>query len=112
MVGAHQIAFALHHGHWADKEIDHADTDGLNNTPDNLREATPAENGYNVKCRSNTGVKGVSFSSVRNSVRPYQAMLRAEGKIVFSKEFATLEEATVAIRAARELHHGEFCNHG
>jgi hypothetical protein len=110
-VGAHQISYALAYGTWPRGLVDHKDQNGLNNSPYNLRSATPGQNSYNQKGQcSNTGVKGVTYKEHRN--KPYFAQLRAGGKNVFAKDFATLEEAIVAVRAARELHHGEFCNHG
>lgn len=112
MVPAHQIAFALHHGRWAALEIDHKDMNGLNNDPFNLREATPSQNGSNTLARSNTGVKGVTFSSDPQKLKPYQVQLYAKGTKVFHDYFATLEEATVVVRAERIKHHGEFANHG
>jgi hypothetical protein len=113
LVLAHSLAFGLHHGRWASTSIDHKDTNGLNNSKDNLREANKSANMCNVPLRSNntTGVKGVSISKAYPA-KPYRASLKHKNKYVFIKYFKTLEEATVAIRAARELHHGEFCNHG
>jgi hypothetical protein len=65
-------------------------------------------------CRSKkttTGVKGV-YINKNNSDNPYVAQLRLNRATVFNEAYPTLDEARVAIRAARIKHHGEFANHG
>jgi hypothetical protein len=107
------ISFALDKGFWPTGVVDHRDRNGLNNSPTNLRDTTQSQNMLN-SCRSKkttTGVKGV-YINKNNSANPYVAQLRLNRALVFKEAYPTLEEATVAVRAARELHHGEFCNHG
>lgn len=52
LYGAHRIIFLMHHGYLPDY-IDHADGNRLNNSIDNLREATASENCYNKSAQSN-----------------------------------------------------------
>ena len=109
---AHHIAFGLHHGRWANSQVDHKNGVRFDNGVLNLREATSQINNQNrrVAANSKLGVKGVHYNA--NRPRAYRAQLQVDGVHVFRKTFKTLEEATVAILAARVLHHGEFANHG
>lgn len=109
---AHIIAYGLHNGKWPILLVDHHNDVKLDNSKNNLREATPAGNTQNRKiaCNSTTGVKGVYCDSTRS--KPFRAQIMQGYKHVYREYFTTLEEATVAIRAARTLHHGEFANHG
>lgn len=61
---AHRVAFALYHGRWPGAQIDHIDRNRRNNTPENLRETSPAGNMMNVSRnrRNTSGVTGVSWS--------------------------------------------------
>lgn len=59
---AHRIAWFYVNDKWPENEIDHKDLDTLNNSYENLREATPSQNQYNQKkpkCNT-SGYKGVS----------------------------------------------------
>ena len=91
--------------------IDHKDGDRLNNAISNLRLATPAQNSFNSQTpRSNrSGIKGVSYCT---KYRNWTAQVAVSRKPVLMKRFKTKEEAAVAVRAAREVAHGEFANHG
>jgi len=102
-VYGHQVAWALMTGEWPTFEIDHRDSNGLNNRWRNLRRATRSQQLYNSRLRSDntTGVKGVSYNAHRNR---YEVMLggRHLGR------FKTLADAKfVRERAARRAH-GEF----
>lgn len=108
---AHHISYALHHGHFPEGIVDHKDQDGLNNAPDNLRLVTSSQSSMNRRRHvlSSTGVKGVSYRANRPS--PYHAEVKAFGKQVLNKSFATLEEAQAAAQEARTKYHREFARH-
>jgi hypothetical protein len=63
----HHVVFALHNGRLPSGIVDHRDLDTLNNRPDNLREASRAQNGANCLARSGgtSPFKGVSWCSTR-----------------------------------------------
>lgn len=86
-------------------EVDHIDGDGLNNTRQNLRLSTRAQNSWNTGARSHsrTGLKGVS-------VHPgaFHAAIAVRGKSTFLGRFKTAEEAARAYDAAARVLHGEF----
>ena len=44
---AHRVAWALHHGHWPNGQIDHANGTRADNRISNLRDATSSENAKN-----------------------------------------------------------------
>ena len=62
---AHRIGWLYMTGTWPTCEIDHKDTDGLNNKWSNLRPATKMQNAGNTHIcpRNKTGFKGVSAAS-------------------------------------------------
>lgn len=102
--------------------IDHKDGNTLNNTRQNLRVATPTQNGANRTkgSKSNTsGFRGVSFkkSSEENKTgrtssvprKQWVAQVNANGKRVTIGYFETPEEAAQAFDNAAKKYYGEFC---
>lgn len=92
-------------------QVDHIDGNGLNNTRDNLRLATNAQNMWNQRKRVNnkSGYKGVQWYKSRQN---WRAVIRVNGKRIHLGYFDTPEEAHQAYcDAAKELH-GEFANFG
>ena len=87
--------------------IDHKDGDTLNLKWPNLRPATNGTNIQNSKLRSDnkSGVKGVCWDTYH---KKWVAHVTVDGKQVKIGRFKTIEEATVAVEAARERMHGEF----
>lgn len=84
-------------------QVDHRDSDGLNNVDENLRICTNAENAHNRgKPRDNrSGYKGVSY---RKDLKKYVARI---GRIHLGF-FSDPIEAARAYDAAAIKHHGEF----
>jgi hypothetical protein len=81
---------------------DHINHDTLNNTRDNLRLLTHAENlqnrtGPQLNCKS--GVRGVYWFKPHNK---WMAKLRLNGKDIFIGYFKDLEKAKLAIEEARK----------
>jgi HNH endonuclease len=109
---AHIVAFGLHYGRWPSDIVDHKSGMGSDNSRENLREATSQLNNQNRRVAKNSKLKIKGIYYVPDRPSPYRAHVMHNGKYVFRAAFKTLEEATAAVRAARELYHGEFCNHG
>lgn len=87
-------------------EVDHWDSDGLNNSLDNLRAADRFKNGKNRR-RTGRYPKGVKPQNSR-----WQAKISADGVNHYLGTFDTAEQAHAAYcKAATELH-GEFANFG
>ena len=100
---AHRLAWLYMTGHWPPGDIDHIDTDSLNNRWENLRSVTEHENLQNQRRahRNNkVGVLGVSKFSWGCVSR-----IRVNGRDVRLGTFATVEEAHQAYLAAKRLHH-------
>lgn len=88
-------------------DCDHINHQTLDNRKSNLRNCTRSQNTMNSHLRSDntTGSKGVRLH--RNK---FQARIMVNGKIVFCKDFPTLEEAIAAREEAVRKYHGEFAN--
>lgn len=106
---AHRFIFLYHHG-YLPKIIDHADGNPTNNKIENLREATVAQNLWNMK-KPNTntsGIKGVWYDRARNK---WYAEFKTNTKKNYVGRFDTLEEATKKLHEARENAQKEFARH-
>lgn len=104
---AHRLAWLYMTGEWPKEYVDHKNRDGLDNSWDNLREATNAQNQFNSKVPSTntTGFKGIRF--IKKSNR-YRAEIRfGSGKKSLGL-FDTPEEAHNAYCAAAKQHRGEY----
>jgi len=89
--------------------VDHISGDSLDDRWENLRLATPAQNGWNSRLRSNnkTGFKGVH---IRKNGK-YRACFAVNGEKHLKDGFDTAEDAAEWIRAARAKLHGDFYTH-
>jgi hypothetical protein len=64
---------------------------------------------WNSKGREGqTGVKGVVWEKAK---KRYRVRMRANGQRLSFGYFKTLEEARIAVEAARTMYHGEFARH-
>jgi len=107
MIYNHQVVWAMTHGEWPTKAIDHVNGLKTDNRPDNLRLASSTENNHNrgVNRNNRTGFRGVSRDSRRNK---FQAQITVDGNHMYLGHFDSAEEASRVYEAkARELH-GDF----
>jgi hypothetical protein len=98
----HRVIWLYMTGKWPENHIDHADRITDNNRWRNLRSATIAENGQNMKLPSDntSGHKGI-----RKHGNRYQVRLRAFGIDTPFQSYATLEEAVDARRCLKQQMH-------
>lgn len=87
--------------------IDHIDGDPLNNTRENLRVATHAQNGMNSRISSNntSGFKGVSWYE---KLGKWSAYICPNNSKIHLGYFATAELASEAYEAAAKEFYGEY----
>jgi len=106
----HRLIFLWHHG-WLPIEVDHKDNDPGNNRIENLRSAKHIDNMRNSGARRNnrSGVKGVSWDKTKGK---WVAQCGVNSAAPFRAVFDRIEDAEAAVKQFRELHHGEFANHG
>lgn len=106
----HRLIWVYMTGSEPDHDIDHIDTNRLNNSWLNLRQATRSENICNsrIKANNTSGVKGVSFYKRRNC---WVAQIRVGGKRVYQKYFKDIGEAESSIINKRAEIHGKFARH-
>jgi len=109
----HRVILALKLGRDLSEgeQVDHIDGDGLNNTRDNLRLATSAQNSANRGKQSNntSGFKGVSWNKPRGK---WRAQIRVGGNQIHLGMFTSKDEAHAAYCEAAEEYFGEFANDG
>lgn len=107
---AHIIVFAIHHGRWPSLQVDHRDTDTLNNRPSNLREATNQQNQQNRGAyRGGTSrYCGVSWDKRRKKWRARGQDKTGVGRWLgyFADEIAAANAYDAFVREA----HGEFAH--
>jgi hypothetical protein len=104
---AHRVAWAIHYGSWPEGEVDHADTNRLNNKVTNLRVASHSQNQANGKAYKNnkTGFKGVYWDP---KAEVYSVQIRANRRLTTVGRFRCLEEAVAAHAKAHRERFGEF----
>jgi hypothetical protein len=85
--------------------IDHINGDPADNRIENLRPATVRQNSYNRKVNrtSSTKIRGVSFLNGK-----WMAQCQANGKREYLGVFATLEQATLAVKEFKTANYKEF----
>ena len=107
----HRLAWLYMKGEWPANQVDHIDGNRGNNVWRNLREATHAQNHFNIglTASNRTGFKGVSWFKKTRKWRARITVNRKEKTIGY---FDTKEEAHSAYMSAANKLHGEFANFG
>ncbi len=102
----HHLAWLYMTGAWPEREIDHHDLDGLNDTWHNLRLATRAQNLANRPVQKNnlTGMKGVG----RQKNGRYYARITVDGKTLRLGTTKTAAEAAALYADAAKKHYGTY----
>ena len=106
MYRVHRLIYLMHHN-VLPKVIDHIDGNPHNNRIENLREASLAQNAWNMKLskRNKSGVKGVLWDKSKNR---WYARCMANGKDHHVGYFKEIEDARMAVEKFRAEIHGEF----
>ena len=105
-IAAHRIAWMLMTGDLNPPMIDHKDQNLLNNKWSNLRATTHSRNAHNTRCRSNSGIKGVTK-------RPngWQATFWHNGSNEYLGTFKSPELAQQAYEQRAATHYGTYASH-
>jgi hypothetical protein len=110
MYKAHRLVFLYHYG-YPPTQIDHVDTDKLNNRIENLR---PADNFISAMNRgamknNTSGCKGVFFDK---ETQKWRVAVRVNKKLKSFGRYDDIELAELVAIEARNKYHKEFANHG
>jgi len=101
----HRVIFLWYYG-FLPKIIDHADGNVANNTIQNLRAATQAQNNCNRKLsRNKSGFYGVSLHKPSGL---YRARIKVQSSTINLGYYKTPQEASQAYEIASEKYHGQF----
>jgi hypothetical protein len=102
----HRIIFMMHHD-YLPVEVDHKDTDKLNNKIENLRAATHGQNQQNKPLQANntSGIKGVVW---HKTDKKWRVQIRVQGKLKHFGAYNDIDYARFVADAMRHKYHGQF----
>jgi len=106
---AHVLVWAMTHGEWPERDIDHRDHNGLHNWPRNLRLATDGQNQANRRATSGKQFKGVCWEPSRQK---WQATITVRGHKLHLGRFTDERTAALHYDAAHKLLWPEITNAG
>lgn len=101
----HRVAWAIVHGRWPKKHLDHINGNPADNRIENLRECDDLLNNQNQRqahSNNKSGYLGVHFAK---SSKKFRAQIRFDGKKHLIGEFSTAEEAAEAYLLAKRRFH-------
>ncbi len=106
----HRVAWFYVYGVWPSDQLDHKNTNKVDNSIDNLREATNSTNGFNkTKYKTNkSGYKGVSWYPKMNK---WVVKYSYNRKIYHGGYFDKVEDAAKKYKELTKNLHGEFANY-
>lgn len=104
---AHRVAWACHYGKWPQLALDHVNGIKADNRIDNLREATTAQNGHNVKIckRNSSGRRGVFW---HRTAKKWQAGICFERREIYLGLHEDFDSAVRAREEAERRYYGKF----
>ena len=101
------LIFFLANGFWAKPCLDHINGNSLDDSRQNLRQATVLENCWNHKKRAKASPLPMGVRQLPDSAR-YQARIACRGKSITIGTFETTEEAHLAYLEKRGEFYGQF----
>lgn len=102
----HRLAFLYVNGNFPISVVDHINGDKADNRWCNLIECSQGDNLQNihkVKSTSTTGYTGVYTYKDR-----FRAKINVNGKQIHIGEFVTAEDASIAYKNAKNIHHSHY----
>lgn len=104
VIKGHQAVFALMHGEWPTRELDHWNRNRADNRPNNLKLAGRSEQSQNAGMRSvnTSGYRGVSW---HKKARRWEVHIQANGQQFYLGLFDDPAVAYSTYLAAKAQHH-------